>query len=719
MRAEYAYDKGITGAGQLIGIVDFNFDFSSSETNFNAASLGPNQAIIDIYEAQIGEPATPDPHGQAVAVVAAGVKNDFQVHGVAFDAEILGVDFFSGVNETQSVQGGVLVRESDPFTYLTDRGVRVINISFGFDEGDIIQNPPVVSTFFTLASPINAIAGGALLVAAAGNNGGPEPQLSNLNILDDANAAGLLQTGTGAFIMVGAVGKDLQITSFSDQAGRAMNNFLVAPGEELVFPWTGGALFVGGGTSFAAPHVTGAAALLFQRWPQLSAREVANILLDTATDLGAPGIDAVYGHGLLNIEEAIKPQGTVAVAVAGATAPLPLVNTAIAMGAPFGAARPTGIDAVLALDSYGRDFTFDLSATVFSQAEAPLGLLAMIGNQRRRSSAALQISGHPVRFELRDDILRDGSLAAASQLVRDTTRQRRFAAASIGGKWLGGWRWQLASGMGLDSLSGAAAEDRARPLSVTESRRDVLMGGRGSAGTTSRFIGDNLRLTIGASVDQTKGLVGHPDPALQRDKARYTALAQIDGFVRRARYTLRIGNLFEQQAVLGSRSGGGLKLADRASTSFVGLGGSYAITPGLSIEARANAGLTRVQTDGASLISGFNSFVSTSWSASLVGHDIGLPDSRFSLEVSQPLRVENARIRFDRATGVDIGSGAPIFESGSAALSPTGREVSLEAAWAISRAAWSFQASLLRRFDAGHIAGRNDTAGLFILSRGF
>ena len=58
------------------------------------------------------------------------------------------------------------------------------------------------------------------------------------------------------------------------------------------------------GTSFAAPLVSGAIALMYERWPWLRAypKDVAKAILESAQDLGAPGVDPVYGHGLLDIE---------------------------------------------------------------------------------------------------------------------------------------------------------------------------------------------------------------------------------------------------------------------------------------------------------------------------------------------------------------------------------------------------------------------------------
>lgn len=60
------------------------------------------------------------------------------------------------------------------------------------------------------------------------------------------------------------------------------------------------------GTSFSAPQVSAAAALIIRKKPSLTPREVVKILLETATDLGEPGVDGVYGRGQLNIQAAME-----------------------------------------------------------------------------------------------------------------------------------------------------------------------------------------------------------------------------------------------------------------------------------------------------------------------------------------------------------------------------------------------------------------------------
>ena len=65
------------------------------------------------------------------------------------------------------------------------------------------------------------------------------------------------------------------------------------------------------GTSYAAPRVTGAAALVSHKFPNLASEQIKQVLLQTATDLGATGIDAIFGHGELNVAGALSPQGAV------------------------------------------------------------------------------------------------------------------------------------------------------------------------------------------------------------------------------------------------------------------------------------------------------------------------------------------------------------------------------------------------------------------------
>ena len=63
------------------------------------------------------------------------------------------------------------------------------------------------------------------------------------------------------------------------------------------------------GTSFAAPRVSGAAALIRHKFPGINGAQLKDLLLTTAEDIGDAGVDVKYGHGKLDLSNALSPQG--------------------------------------------------------------------------------------------------------------------------------------------------------------------------------------------------------------------------------------------------------------------------------------------------------------------------------------------------------------------------------------------------------------------------
>ena len=83
----------------------------------------------------------------------------------------------------------------------------------------------------------------------------------------------------------------------SARAGAARHAFIVAPDDNRPASFTG--------TSFAAPRVSAALAILAQKCPTLTSEQLAFVLLMSARDLGDPGVDEIYGHGLIDLEQAM------------------------------------------------------------------------------------------------------------------------------------------------------------------------------------------------------------------------------------------------------------------------------------------------------------------------------------------------------------------------------------------------------------------------------
>jgi hypothetical protein len=80
---------------------------------------------------------------------------------------------------------------------------------------------------------------------------------------------------------------------------------IVAPGPDTRSTQPGGGYAVFSGTSAATPHIAGAMALCLQANPELTPESMAMILQTTASDLGSPGKDNVFGAGKLNCHEAV------------------------------------------------------------------------------------------------------------------------------------------------------------------------------------------------------------------------------------------------------------------------------------------------------------------------------------------------------------------------------------------------------------------------------
>lgn len=154
---------------------------------------------------------------------------------------------------------------------------------------------------------------GTVVVAAAGNEGrafvsmasGTTEGYRQMSITDPGNAAGVLTVGATHRHQPHTYG----VSYFSSRGptgdGRAKPD-LVAPGEKITAPVPGGGLKSLDGTSMAAPHVSGAAALLLARHPELIGRpgEVKRVLCETATDLGRERY--FQGRGVVDALRAIQ-----------------------------------------------------------------------------------------------------------------------------------------------------------------------------------------------------------------------------------------------------------------------------------------------------------------------------------------------------------------------------------------------------------------------------
>lgn len=121
----------------------------------------------------------------------------------------------------------------------------------------------------------------------------------------------------GHFVNVVAWDSQTQsLATFSNACGVTMNYCITAPGTDLKSSASNTEL---NGTSFAAPIVSAAIAVIREAFPYMKSTEITNLLFATARDLGASGVDAIYGHGMLDMERATRPVGATTIPLSEST----------------------------------------------------------------------------------------------------------------------------------------------------------------------------------------------------------------------------------------------------------------------------------------------------------------------------------------------------------------------------------------------------------------
>ncbi|MDC1430578.1 S8 family serine peptidase [Octadecabacter sp.] len=266
--ARSAWQSGWTGENVRVGIAD---DFNSNGRT--------------------------DTHGDRVTLIT---------NSVAPEADYALIDM---LGPTQDMTA------DEALDYFESNGYHIINASWGISRFDQTSGVEYLNFDAHVESLVQGFdqnaenAKQALIIYAAGNSGNTcTGRRSEDCSLQQAYIATLRDAGYTAgenAIFVGSLedGSD-EMASYSIIAGDLMYDFIVAHDDVL---YTGD----GSGTSYAAPRVTGAAALVSHKFPNLTSAQVKQVLLQTADDLGATGVDEVFGYGRLSVVNSLSPVGTV------------------------------------------------------------------------------------------------------------------------------------------------------------------------------------------------------------------------------------------------------------------------------------------------------------------------------------------------------------------------------------------------------------------------
>ncbi len=217
-------------------------------------------------------------HGTAVTGVIAAIRdNGLGVAGVAHGVSILPLKVFSSENKTD------LSNIVQAIHYAVEQGVDVINISAGGEDYS-----------YALQSAVDSAVEAGCIVVASGGNGG---------------TAYMYPAALDNVVGVSFLDKTLSV---HENATRNEGIFVSAPGMEITSLGNAGysRYSVNTGSSFAAPIVSAAAAYCKAVDPLMDAYEFMELLRTTSVDLGTPGYDTGYGHGLVDFAammEALLP----------------------------------------------------------------------------------------------------------------------------------------------------------------------------------------------------------------------------------------------------------------------------------------------------------------------------------------------------------------------------------------------------------------------------
>lgn len=318
--------EGVNGSGVTIAMIDSGISYGHDE--FAGKYVSYFDALEDNGDRIYTGTAATDEHGHGslTASLAAGANI-----GVAPMADLAIYKVFTSDRIDNGSSSPHNIRSSDLVQAMqraaADGTASVISFSVELNMAPALNNQPQRDAILAGIGESDWV-----VVDAAGNGGGTSGL--DAGYADDPEFQ-------GHFIAVGGVDSNNVIAEFSnrayanvdlqgsfgDKAG-VIEHFIVAPAtgicgasNSLDSPTqrvTGcnGRLAENSspassytrdsGVSFAAPLVAGAAALIRSEYPQFKGNEVVDILLDSATDLGVPGVDPIYGAGLLNVDAALE-----------------------------------------------------------------------------------------------------------------------------------------------------------------------------------------------------------------------------------------------------------------------------------------------------------------------------------------------------------------------------------------------------------------------------
>lgn len=667
-------------------------------------------------------------HGTTVAGIIAASLNGIGMHGVAPKAKIMSIGFADAV-------GNLTSGDAPGIESALDSGAQVINGSYGFiglhapdaDAAGIAAIQSILNTDYggtdLMTQFQRGVTDNAIFVFAAGNE-----STASTPVLHPTVPASLPYFFRGAAVPPGVNAADyaavnpsgydwsknwvaavsvyqdssnnFQISEFSNQCGEAKEWCIAAPGEiSKSTSFAGGYTGPIQGTSFAAPNIAGAIAAMLGAFPHLTPEKVLLALFDTATDLGAPGVDDVFGHGLVNLDRATDPSdGDWQIATAAITISRPFTSSGLGLSAPFGNALSSNRATLMFLDRYTKNYYVPLSALTGSltPARTDYDRLARLGRPQM-DKAMLLGENTTLHFataassgygeDAKTDTMSRFSYASGIPLDAEGSRMASFAF---------NYKTSLAELLAPEEQRMIASDALKNPyLALLDTSNSSIVG----------YADGNTSVTTAAYA----GKHSHAEYAYQFDESRKTTGVYSEVAYARGASSVSLNNgiIAENSTILGSETGGAF-VVDKATTYHSGVAAKYVFDDSAALLANAHIGYTDVAAASDSILSGFSGIITSSFAAGGELYDTLYDDDTLGLVVSQPLRVMRGSANLTLPMGIS-GDGSILSQRSFLNLAPTGREVDFEMFYNLRQSESSeLSVNGMYRLNADHDPSRND-----------
>ena len=664
IRASTGYAARTTGqpggGGRTIAIVDTKIPVDDGESVGHPDLQGVKSVDVSGQVVDID-------HGTRVAGIAAARRNGWGVHGVAYNANIVGL---SSGDETKrdfeaimaSIAGltGSYGASDRKWDSRPEASAHVGNFSLGLrrPEHDL---DPVKRGMRLMARE------GRVMVAAAGNDGEADPSTYPAVGVTDEGVAGWAMA-VGALDATGEAA-----ASWSNRCGKVKRWCLFAPGTDINS--TQGAYHDASrdhgpseGTSAASPYVAGAVAAVWGAFPNKTGRQVVDRILDTARQVDpangaydADGLSAIYGHGALDLGAAMNPVGFTSLVVGGSGA-APVRRSFVSLPPGFRHRPTAALGDAIVYDTQMFPFLHDLNGAVRayrwrSAASAVDDFLSL-----RRYVRWPSRPGRRTRLELAE--------SKQDRIDRDRSDE------------IGGHHFRVAATPALSfrfgpsfGVRGVSNDFVARRLGRGLFREGFVVG------PFTELVGKGAALGVDWRRDEHTRLdfVGKAGSGYFGDgRAWLASFGVTRGLGAGLRLGARYGALRERGSLLGIRGSGAFRGASGGHTDFVDLGVELQVASGPVFFGSVGRGLTKSEPGGAgSLITGWSGGRGESFALGGEWSDVWRDTDRLTLSASSPLRPRGAGMYVD-VPDRELADGVVAYTRHWVDLSPRGREVRLQ-----------------------------------------